>query len=50
MASAQGGVGVPTKDTGEAAPATVEIPYPAQEDESATENGEAPQPKVLCLS
>ena len=47
MANAQGGVGVLTKDTGEATPATVEIPYPAREDESVTENGEAPQPKVL---
>ena len=47
MASAQGGVGVPTKDTGEAAPATVETTYPAQEDGSATANGEGTQPTVL---
>ena len=38
---------MPTKDTGEAAPATVETTYPAQEDGSATANGEGTQPTVL---
>ena len=38
---------MPTKDTGEAAPATVETTYPEQEDGSATANWEGTQPTVL---